>query len=305
MNKIYTNYYKGEKMSKMSKIVEYTLEKKHPEYLMSADAAREHMQKRSLEEDNEFKLPKRIYKSKVESREMFGCQTLIFNGSEDISQIVIYLHGGAYVNEIMIPHISFCDRLAKKISGTVFAPLYPLAPNHTYDETYEILEKLYRHLLEQEKPITIMGDSSGGGLSAAFAEYLAANDLPQPDNLILISPWVDVSMSGKYDDVEKDPMSGVEGLREMGKAWAGDLDLKDYKVSPLFGDVSKFPKTTIFVGTHEQIQHDVTDFYNKLKDNGIEAELNLGEGMNHVYPVYPLVPESKEAFIHIVERILK
>ena len=39
-------------MSKMSKIVEYALEKKHPEYLMSADAAREHMQKRSLEEDN-------------------------------------------------------------------------------------------------------------------------------------------------------------------------------------------------------------------------------------------------------------
>ena len=280
-------------MSKMSKIVEYALEKRHPEYLKNADSAREHMQKRSLEEDEEFKIPKRIYHSKVESKDMFGCQTLIFKGSEDCNQIVIYLHGGAYVNEIMTPHISFCDRLAKKVSGTVFAPLYPLAPNHTFDETYEILEKLYRHLLEQEKPITIMGDSSGGGLSAAFAQYLAANDLPQPENLILISPWVDVSMSGKY------------GLREMGRAWAGDLDLKDYKVSPLFGDVSKFPKTTIFVGTHEQIYHDVTNFYNKLKDNDIDAELNVGEEMNHVYPVYPLVPESKEAFNHIVERILE
>ena len=275
-------------MSKMSKIVEYALEKRHPEYLKNADSAREHMQKRSLEEDEEFKIPKRIYHSKVESKDMFGCQTLIFKGSEDCSQIVIYLHGGAYVNEIMIPHISFCDRLAKKVSGTVFAPLYPLAPNHTFDETYEILEKLYRHLLEQDKPITIMGDSSGGGLSAAFAQYLAANDLPQPENLILISPWVDVSMSGKY-----------------GRAWAGDLDLKDYKVSPLFGDVSKFPKTTIFVGTHEQIYHDVTNFYNKLKDNDINVELNIGEEMNHVYPVYPLVPESKEAFNHIVERILE
>ena len=262
-------------MSKMSKIVEYALEKRHPEYLKNADSAREHMQKRSLEEDEEFKIPKRIYHSKVESKDMFGCQTLIFKGSEDCNQIVIYLHGGAYVNEIMIPHISFCDRLAKKVSGTVFAPLYPLAPNHTFDETYEILEKLYRHLLEQENPITIMGDSSGGGLSAAFAQYLAANDLPQPENLILISPWVDVSMSGKYDDVEK------------------------------FGDVSKFPKTTIFVGTHEQIYHDVTNFYNKLKDNDIDAELNVGEEMNHVYPVYPLVPESKEAFNHIVERILE
>ena len=96
-------------MSKMSKIVEYALEKRHPEYLRSADAAREHMQKRSSEEDEEFKIPKRIYKSKVESKDMFSCQTLIFKGSKDCSQIVIYLHGGAYVNEIMIPHISFCD----------------------------------------------------------------------------------------------------------------------------------------------------------------------------------------------------
>lgn len=292
-------------MSKMSKIVEYTLEKRHPEYLVSADSAREHMQKRSLEEDDEFKIPKRIYHSKVESKNLFNCQTLIFNGSEDCSHIVIYLHGGAYVNEIMLPHISFCDRLAKKVSGTVFAPLYPLAPNHTYEETYEIIEKLYKHLLDMGKPITIMGDSSGGGLSAAFAQYLAANDLPQPENLILISPWVDVSMSGNYDDVEKDPMSGVDGLRELGRAWAGDLDMKDYKVSPLFGDVSKLSRTTIFVGTHEQIYHDVVNFYNKLKDNNIDVELNVGEEMNHVYPVYPLVPESKEAFNHIVERILE
>lgn len=292
-------------MSKMSKIVEYTLEKRHPEYLVSAESAREHMQKRSLEEDNEFKIPKRIYHSKVESKNLFNCQTLIFNGAEDYSHIVIYLHGGAYVNEIMLPHISFCDRLAKKVSGTVFAPLYPLAPNHTYEETYEIIEKLYKHLLDMGKPITIMGDSSGGGLSAAFAQYLAANDLPQPENLILISPWVDVSMSGNYDDVEKDPMSGVDGLRELGRAWAGDLDMKDYKVSPLFGDVSKLSRTTIFVGTHEQIYHDVVNFYNKLKDNNIDVELNVGEEMNHVYPVYPLVPESKEAFNHIVERILE
>ena len=292
-------------MSKMSKIVEYTLEKRHPEYLVSAESAREHMHKRSLEKDNEFKIPKRIYHSKVKSKNLFNCQTLIFNGAEDCSHIVIYLHGGAYVNEIMIPHISFCDRLAKKINGTVFAPLYPLAPNHTYEETYEIIEKLYKHLLDMGKPITIMGDSSGGGLSAAFAQYLAANDLPQPENLILISPWVDVSMSGNYDDVEKDPMSGVDGLRELGRAWAGDLDMKDYKVSPLFGDVSKLSRTTIFVGTHEQIYHDVVNFYNKLKDNNIDVELNVGEEMNHVYPVYPLVPESKEAFNHIVERILE
>ena len=90
----------------------------------------------------------------------------------------------------------------------------------------------------------------------------------------------------------------------MGKAWAGDLDLKDYRVSPLFGEVSKLPKTTIFVGTHEEIYNDVLNFYNKLEENDVDVELNMGLGMNHVYPIYPLIPESKEAFNHIVNVIL-
>lgn len=291
-------------MSKMSKIVESALDKKHREYVDDATKADEHMQERSLEEDEHYEIPKMIYLTKVESRDLFGCQMVIFNDVEDTEYVAIYLHGGIYVNEIRLPHISFCDRIAKKINGTVFAPIYPLAPNHTYEETYEIVEKLYGYLLEINKPIIIMGDSAGGGLSVAFCEYLAVNDLPQPNNLILISPWLDVSMSGDYDDVEFDPMLGVDGLREMGETWAGDLDPKDYKVSPLFVDISKLPKTTLFVGTHEIFCPDVVNFYNKLKGSGIDVELNIGEEMNHVYAIYPLMPESKKAFEHIVEIIL-
>lgn len=292
-------------MSKMSRIVETALDKKHREYVDDAGKADEHMQERSLEEDELYKIPKMLYRTKVESRDLFDCQMIVFNEDEDAEYLVIYLHGGIYVNEMRRPHISFCDRLAKKISGTVFAPVYPLAPNHTYDETYEIVENLYRHLLTMDKPIVIMGDSAGGGLSAAFAEYLADNDLPQPKNLILISPWLDVSMSGDYGDVEFDPMLGIDGLREMGETWAGDLDPKDYRVSPLFGEGSELAKTTLFVGTHEIFYPDVVNFYNRLKDEGVDVELNVGEGMTHVYAIYPLVPESKEAFNHIVETILE
>ena len=291
-------------MSKRSKIIEKILEKNHRKYVDDAAAADEHLKKRSAEEDETYKIPKMLYRTKVESKNLFGCQMITFNDVEYTEHMVIYLHGGIYVNEIRRPHISFCDRLAKKINGCVFAPIYPLAPNHTYEETYEIVEKLYNHLLATGKPITIMGDSAGGGLSAAFCEYLAVKDMPQPANLILISPWVDISMSGDYGEVEYDPMLGVDGVREMGKSWAGDLDTKDYKVSPLFGEVDKLPKTTLFTGTHEVIYPDIVKFYNKMQDNGVDAELIVGEEMSHVYPLYPMVPEAKDAFNRIVEIIL-
>ena len=287
----------------MAKVSERVLEKRHREYVDDAEKARKHMQERSLEEDEPYKIPKMIYHSKVESKDLFGCQIVTFNDNENSEYIVIYLHGGIYVNEIRLPHILFCDKLAKKINGSVFAPIYPLAPNHTYEESYEIVEKLYDYLLTMDKPVIIMGDSAGGGFSAAFCEYLATNDLPQPKNLILVSPWVDVSMSGNYDEVEFDPMLGVDGLREMGKTWAGDLDSKDYKISPLFGEVTKLPKTTLFVGTHEILYPDIVKFHDKLKDNGVDAELIVGKEMTHVYAVYPLMPEAKEALNHIVKTI--
>lgn len=210
------------------------------------------MEERSLDEDETYVLPKRRYHTKVKSTQMLGCQTVIFNESTSTENLVRYLHGGAYVNEIEKLHISFCDNLAEKVNATVFAPIYPLAPNHTFEETYDIVENLYDLLLKFNKPITIMGDSAGGGLAAAFCEYLATNELAEPDHLILLSPWVDVSMSGDYDEyMDIDSMLGVDGLIEMGKAWAGGLDTKDYRVSPLYGDIKKLPQTTIFVGTHE------------------------------------------------------
>ena len=108
-------------MSKMSKIVDSALEKKHREYVDDADKADEHMQERSLEEDEPYKIPKGIYRTKVETRDMFGCQMVVFNEVENSERLVIYLYGGIYVNEISPIHINFCDKLAKNVNACVFA----------------------------------------------------------------------------------------------------------------------------------------------------------------------------------------
>ena len=121
-------------MSKMSNIMESAL--KHKDYKeTSADKnkAYELMEKRSFEEDERYEIPKLLYRTEVKSRDMFGCQMIIFNESTTAERIILYLHGGAYVNEMANLHIIFCDKLARKVNATVFAPIYPLAPNHTYE----------------------------------------------------------------------------------------------------------------------------------------------------------------------------
>ena len=77
-----------------------------------------------------------------------------------------------------------------------------------------------------------MGDSSGGGLALSFNEYLAINNLKQPNDLILLSPWLDITLSSEKIETyeKKDPMLSCEPLREIGMLWANDIDPKDYRI---------------------------------------------------------------------------
>ena len=272
----------------------------------SAAQADAYMKKRSEVEDSPYKIPG-VFRNKMEMKEISGCRTLVIRCKKDENpeRIVLYLHGGAYVNEISVFHLSFCVKLAQILRATVYAPLYPLAPNHACLETYPILGGLYDSIIRQGLPICMMGDSAGGGLAATFCEYLAEKHVQGPEHLILLSPWVDVSMSGNYEPyIKTDPMLGVPGLRRMGEVWAGDLGAQHYMVSPLFGSTKEFPDTLIFTGTREILFPDIVSFHEKLVKDGSSSHLVIGENMNHVYPIYP-IPEAKSALRKIVNTITK
>ncbi|MBQ2681980.1 MAG: alpha/beta hydrolase, partial [Eggerthellaceae bacterium] len=215
--------------------------------------------------------------------------------------IVISIHGGAFISQVSPYHVAFCDRLAAEANATVLSPVYPLAPNHTYQEAFLQLGHLYNAALASGKPVVLMGDSAGGGLAASFCMDLAQEHLPKPTCAVLFSPWVDVSMSGDYDELLKvDPMLGVDGLRCIGEAWAGETPTTDWRVSPLFGDMASMPPTTLFVGTHEIFYADVTAFRDKLEKAGINVRLIIGQEMNHIWPFFP-IPEAETAFKQVLE----
>ncbi len=255
----------------------------------------------SVKAEKPFKLPPYPYRSKAEKGTAFGTELITFNRGGEGK--IIYLHGGAFCEPPLLPHFMLCDNIASKTGFEILFPIYKKAPLHTFEETFAFLEGLYRELLEGEKPdnIVFMGDSAGGGLALSFCEYLNELKLPQPAKMILLSPWLDVSMDTPFSpEIDRaDPNLQYDFLKLAGKSWAGDADVHDYRVSPTYGELTSLAPMTVYYGTAENIVIDARIFRDKCDKAGAKLDYREYEGMNHDFVLYP-IPEAKKAQNEII-----
>lgn len=233
-----------------------------------------------------------------------GLTTYYLNSSNHSNISVLYLHGGGYVQGCSTSQWRFANELANRTDAEIVVPDYPLAPWHTYEETYDLLYDWWVpwQYGNASRILIIMGDSAGGGLALGFTEYLREMDAALPSAVILISPWGDLTMTNaEIADYESiDPFLNAGALLADASAWAGDTDLTDYRLSPLYGDLQDLPDVTILTGTREILYPDSLLLYDKLTAAGNYATLITGEGMNHDYPLLP-IPEGREAVRQIAE----
>lgn len=233
---------------------------------------------------------------------------IFFANEKDVQQnIIFYIHGGAYILDLNVMHWQFIDKLIEKTDARIIAPAYRIAPFGTYKEAFDLIVPVYREYCEKypDSKIIVMGDSAGGGLSLALAELCTKEGIRQPDELVLISPWVDAVMDNpKIKDYEKsDPSLSVEDLSVCAKSWADGLDLFDWRISPAYGDLSGIRNVTVFTGTCEIFYPDITKFYHSLEESQAN-ELIVGNEMCHIYPLFP-IPEAKQAIETIVGKITR
>ena len=105
------------------------------------------------------------------------------------------------------------------------------------------------------------------------------------------------------DYVAVDPILHLDLVRVHGRFWAGNDDTHDPRVSPLYGDMTGLPPVTIYCGDRELLYPDITRACNKLLEAGVDADLIVGRGLNHDYPLMPL-PEARTAVREVVKLIL-
>lgn len=222
------------------------------------------------------------------------------NGS---NKYILYLHGGAYVNKFVKQHWDLAKEIINATAATMILPDYPLAPEHTFVDTIKMAEKTYRKLRSKvdSKDIIFMGDSAGAGLALALAKKLKKENKVQPSQIILLSPWLDVSM--KNPDAKliepTDIMLKVDSLKRAGKLYANDTNLDNYLISPINGSFKGLAKISIFIGTHDILYPDCKKLQTILEKEDIPFNIFEYPKMFHDWVVLTGLKESKSTVLQI------
>jgi monoterpene epsilon-lactone hydrolase len=221
---------------------------------------------------------------------------------------ILYLHGGAYVQRFVRFHWKFLAELVNKGNCSVTAPDYPLAPEYTYKDSFEMALILYQQLLAttRSEDMIIMGDSSGGGFALALAQKIREEQLDQPGFILLLSPWLDITLTNPcIPDMESaDPFLEKHSLQRAGKLYAGDTNPDHYLLSPINGSLEGLGNITVFAGSKEILVADTRKLYSLAESKGIAVNYYEYPDMVHAW-MFLNFPESLKAKEQIIDLIVQ
>ncbi len=219
---------------------------------------------------------------------------------------VVHLHGGAYVRPADDRHWRLVTRVAEGLGATAVLPAYPLAPEFTFEDSFDQMVGLLEEVAaESPDGFTLMGDSAGGGYALALAQALRDRGVAQPDRLVLIAPWVDLtgSVPGTLEAADRDPWLSYPHLSVYAAFWAGTDDpavLADPRLSPLHGELAGLPPTLMLCGTRDLLEPSCQALFDRADEADWPLEYVVAPGLIHVYPLLR-IPEARQAVAHILD----
>lgn len=199
-------------------------------------------------------------------------------------RVIVFIHGGAYMLGSAQAYRGFASQLAARTGYSAFVLDYPLAPEHPFpaapEKVVEVLEGLISSGITN---ITLVGDSAGGALALVALQYphLAASIR----SVVVFSPWTDLTFSGASfnDPGMRDPIFQPAILRDAAKGYLQGHDAQDQRASPLFANAAALPPLLIQIGSEELLLDDATRLASKVAESGGAVQLDIYDGMHHVF----------------------
>lgn len=212
-------------------------------------------------------------------------------------------------------HRALMTELAARTQMQVLHVDYPLAPEAGFPDALDALYDIYQTLLDQgvlPKDIILSGDSCGANLALALALRLKDDPEQLPSGLILMSPFLDLTLSSESLRLNKkhDALLCIEALEAGIDYYLGDsMPKDDPRVSPIFDNLRGLPPTMIQVGSKEILLDDAKRFRDKAKEADVKVEFKLYTGMWHNFQMFSAwFDEAKQAisdlavFAHQLDR---
>lgn len=223
---------------------------------------------------------------------------------------ILYLHGGSWMSGSPAGYRPLAARISRATGCAVFVPDYRLAPEHPFpaglEDCVSAWQWLSRHGPEAAsaaQKLVMAGDSAGGNLALAAALKLKTDGERLPDAVVALSPAVDLTWRGPSlaTHAGVDPVLRPDRLHLVSEAYVQGAERMDHPyVSPLFGDFDGLSRVLIQVGDREVLLDDAKRVSERMKEQGVDVELQVYEGMPHVFQLFaPTVGAATDA----IERI--
>jgi triacylglycerol lipase len=199
-------------------------------------------------------------------------------------QYVVAIHGGAFIFGPSIFHWLEYTVMAYQTGATIEVPIYPLLQQGgTAGLVVPNMAGLINMEVAQHGPsnVSVIGDSAGGNLALAAVEYEVAHGQAVPGSMVLVSPWLDVTMTNPNIPFVADPLLPVAPGAVIGKLWAGNLSTTDPMVSPLYGSLSGLPPTYVYSGSMDSLAPDTLVLQQHAVAQGAPISFILAAGQIH------------------------
>ena len=232
--------------------------------------------------------------SRFQGRSIFH----IINDVKTVDVDIIYLHGGCYALQMQAGHWAIATFACRETRANVYVIDYPLIPEYSDGQASEYVLSYYRHHVENsDRPVILMGDSSGAGLAVSVAMMIRDAEMRSPERLILLSPYLDTlcTDSRQIAYQKKDFFLSVEGLRKAGRLYIGKLDDDDFRVNPIHGDFRDLPSMIIFTSDRDILHVDSLRLVEILDSLNAEYELYEEYDVMHDWLIIEQLPEAIEA----------
>ena len=224
-------------------------------------------------------------------------------------QVCIYLIGGGMLKYPKKDEVKEQIKLARLTGRDMVLPYYPLVPDNSILDVYEMLYQLYKKLIAEyeHENIAIAGGSSGGNLALGLISYIneKGEGIPMPGKIYAASPGTMI-----YTEEEKrkakildgrDLIMSIIALENIQVGMENGREVPEYMRYLQRGDYTGLKEAYLIFGGDEVFSAAADTIAEQMRKFGVDVRLGIGEGMYHMYSMMPLVPEAKKAYQDMIE----